>query len=166
MPNPESDHELGYTRVYEVENGGLVDLHEGHGKHEEPANLSLARYLANLGYKIRLLPILFGPHVRSPDALIDEEVWEFKRPQILSENSIKQNLRRGKKQADGRILLDLRDLTIPDPYAFMRWIRQRTHKSPDLSVIWLVCKSGGLKMARNEIFSDQNLPQKVKGIDQ
>lgn len=45
-----------YLRIYEILNGGSVDIHPLHGRNELSANSEAACILANHGYQIELLP--------------------------------------------------------------------------------------------------------------
>lgn len=98
--------EAGYFRVFEHPSGGLVDVHERHGKQESSQNLPVAIFLAARGEQVRLLPVSDLPGIKSPDAARDGVVWEFKIPEGRSANTIDKALRDGSKQA-ARILLKL-----------------------------------------------------------
>lgn len=87
-------------------NGGFVDIHGAHGKLESRKNLPIAQFLAGRGEQVRLLPVLAGAGVKSPDATRNGLAWEFKTPEGRTANAIDKALRDGSKQAV-RVLLAL-----------------------------------------------------------
>jgi len=79
LPGPEP----GYARRYVGETGGCVDVHETHGKQELRQNLPIAVFLADLGERVCLLPVVRVPGTKSADASRDGIMWEFKTLEAL-----------------------------------------------------------------------------------
>ncbi|WP_044262715.1 phage head morphogenesis protein, partial [Saccharicrinis fermentans] len=50
--------DVAYNNVYTSESGNTVDLHIYHGINETPGNIKTAKFLADNGYDVKLLPVL------------------------------------------------------------------------------------------------------------
>lgn len=90
-------------RVFDKTTGGYIVAHIRHGKEEIKENLKFARRLMADGKAVELVEDRQG--VKSPDALLDGLIWEFKTV-IGSRNCIQNNIKKAKKQAP-RILLKI-----------------------------------------------------------
>jgi hypothetical protein len=86
---------------YDANSNGYVVIHKEHGKHEREGNLKIALRLAQMGYRVELLPVSVDR--LSPDATVDGEIWEFKST-LGSYSSIQSRLREGKEQSSKIIL--------------------------------------------------------------
>ena len=96
----------GYARRYVSANGGWVDVHTTHGKLELRQNLPVAVFLADLGERVRLLPVQNLEGVRSADATRNGIEWEFKSPESKTANAIDKALRGANRQA-ARVLIEV-----------------------------------------------------------
>lgn len=103
----------GYTRVYEGQNGGYVEVHEQHNKQELRDNMAVAQWLADLGEHVRLLP---ATEERSPDATRNGIPWEFKRIAHATNfaRAVQRELRRAKRQAPNILLYILQSYSFDD----------------------------------------------------
>lgn len=86
--------------------------------------LDTARRLARFGVDVEFLPEIDGEGVKSPDVLIDGEIWELKSPQGSSEKStIDSQLKRGKRQAEN-LVIDLARCGLDDEVAIAQILRR------------------------------------------
>ena len=94
------------------------------GKISIPANtnvweheLSTAKALANDGRRVEFLTAKESKHTKSPDIIMDGELWELKSPKTDKLSSIERNLKRASKQShnvvlDSQRLRKLRDIEV------------------------------------------------------
>jgi len=92
--------------VLSFPNGGRLEVHEDLKPAELVANYETGKRLAEHGHKVRLLPVGTTPGRKYPDAMVDGEVWEFKKPQAPTKNAVDAAIRGGKHQAN-KIVLDI-----------------------------------------------------------
>ncbi len=124
--NPESLE--GFELVQEYPSGGKLYKHESYkGKKlpEEP----IAQRLAGEGRMVKLLPR--SDLLKSPDLMVDGEVWEVKTPTAGTKNSIVQALRT--KQSDN-IILYLPDALFDDAKTLSH---DRVNRGK-ASLIWII----------------------------
>lgn len=91
----------GYIRViFHKVSGGFLVIHPKHGQHEWEANKLIGRMLAEQGDSVVLLPA-DDSIAGSPDALRNDEIWEFKTLANAHNFSraLQGAIRRGKKQS-------------------------------------------------------------------
>jgi SPP1 gp7 family putative phage head morphogenesis protein len=93
-----------FERVY-TKQDGYVSVNVFHAKSELTQNLEIAKFLADSGMKVRLLPTRFKPGVKNPDAIIDGKTFDFKES-IGTATSVDAQLRAGARQAN-RVLIFL-----------------------------------------------------------
>ncbi len=90
-----------YERYYlDVVTGGFVLLHQTHNTNA--SELFVAEVFARLGRRVKLLSEQALPGVRTPDAEINGEIWEFKElsPEATSiSNAVQRGVAAGKKRA-------------------------------------------------------------------
>lgn len=90
-----------YERYYfDVVTGGFVLLHQTHNTNA--SELFVAGVFARLGRRVKLLSEQALPGVRTPDAEINGEIWEFKElsPEATSiSNAVQRGVAAGKKRA-------------------------------------------------------------------
>ena len=72
---------LHYLRVYETSSGGWIDIHRLHGKEEAKENLNASKILADLGFRIELLPCLLMKQAHLRQQLLPD-VHGIKNPDI------------------------------------------------------------------------------------
>jgi len=93
------DSQLFSNRYFDNDSGGYVVVNKLHGKSELAQNMVIARILANRGERIILLEDI--PNQKSPDAMRNNEIWEFKT--ICNTENIKNriysDIRTKRKQA-------------------------------------------------------------------
>jgi hypothetical protein len=82
------------------ESGAEVLVHPLHTGPERADNEWIARFLADNGETVKLLPVGSEPNVKNPDAEIDEVIWEFKTNRVGSASSVDNEIRRAHRQAD------------------------------------------------------------------
>lgn len=92
-----------YTKIFfDPETGGFVVAHKKHGQNELENNKIIAKILAEQGKRVTLLPV---DNIKSADADVDGETWEFKTIMTATNvrGAIQSAIRIGKDQS-GNIL--------------------------------------------------------------
>lgn len=142
-----------YNEVYKSDSGARVLLHILHGIDETARNITTAKFLADQGYTVKLLPVLgesddkireliyrtksFKPG-KNPDALINNRVAELKQA-ISSKSGIHNAIRRGGKQSEFLIIhlqeaIDSNDLD--------RYVRGKMNQSKAAKEVWVINSNG------------------------
>ncbi len=91
--------------VYKSKTGGWIRKDSDREEPEDAQNLKTAKILADNGYRVQLLERSMEKGVKSADALIDGELWEFKTNQSGTYGSISRNLRKAGHQANKVVLV-------------------------------------------------------------
>lgn len=89
-----------YERYYFDEiSGGFILIHQNHNLTE--SEIFVARIFAQSGKKVTLLSEQTEEGVKTPDAEIDQELWEFKelKNAINLRGATQRDIRNGRKQA-------------------------------------------------------------------
>ncbi|MEG3851013.1 hypothetical protein QT971_28580 [Microcoleus sp. herbarium19] len=90
-----------YERYYDDDDtGGFVLIHVNHNTND--SEKFVAEVFAKLGRRVKLLSEQAAPGVRTPDAEIDGEIWEFKElsPEAVSiKNTVQRGVAVAKKRA-------------------------------------------------------------------
>ena len=149
-------HEYVYAypfREIDEPSGGYVRQHPNQNKLERQNNLKIGIILAQLGYKVWLLPVSNEPGVRSADAWLEDEAIfiEFKWCQTPSAAAIDKAIQKAKKQAP-YILLEI-DCDIR-PQILITGVEDRCQRPENQEVIkevWLLWKGELFKFSREEI---------------
>jgi hypothetical protein len=133
-------YQLAYPDLRKNEHessGGYVEIHDMHYNHEASKNLETAIFLAQRGFKVRLLPVDNTPGIKNPDAyLIDEKlIIEFKHNQTPTASAIENELRDAKKQADNILIHVQGELT---KGALIRGLQNRLHRDKTVEELWLI----------------------------
>ena len=104
-----------YQRYYFDElTGGFVLIHQNHNT--TPSEIFVAQIFAQSGKQVKLLSEQTKEGFKTPDALIDGELWEFKelKNAINIRGATQKDIRNGRKQA-GNIAYHLnQDYNIDD----------------------------------------------------
>jgi Contact-dependent growth inhibition CdiA C-terminal domain len=118
MPNIllfESFDETLYIKDYfDKESHGFVVIHKTHGLNEVKGNKTIALILAKQGYRVVLQPNL--QDMPTPDASINDEIWEFKTisQSINLSNTVQKDLKRGKRQSSKILIYITQTYKIPE----------------------------------------------------
>jgi Contact-dependent growth inhibition CdiA C-terminal domain len=75
------DSTIYIKEYYDFDTHGFVVIHKTHGLNELEGNRTIAILLAKLGYRVVLqpnTPAIPMPDMTTPDAVVNEEIWEFK----------------------------------------------------------------------------------------
>lgn len=115
--------ELNYVRVYDSPCGGWIDVHPLHGKDELEGNLQTCKLLANKGYCLELLPVIYKDEValrqmllldvfgnKNPDVRINKNIIaDIKAPCKINvtKSSIKDAIYRAAQQRVEIVIIDL-----------------------------------------------------------
>ena len=142
--------EPGYAQVYASPTGGYVIQHETHDGQEAHDNLFIARMLADLGEKIKLLAVNETPGAKNPDATINGVLWEFKTLQSPSVNALDKAIQRGKKQA-ANILVHAP--AVMSAGALQQSIFDRVQRSPGIAKIRVLHQGQVQEFTRAEILA-------------
>ena len=90
-----------YERYYyDNDTGGFVLIHLNHNTND--SERFVAEIFAKLGRRVKLLSEQAAPGIRTPDAEIDGEIWEFKElsPEAVSiKNTVQRGVAVAKKRA-------------------------------------------------------------------
>ena len=93
--------EAEYERYYyDEDTGGFILIHQNHNTNN--SERFIAEILARLGRRVKLLSEQAAPGIRTPDAEIDGEIWEFKElsPEAVSiKNTVQRGVAVAKKRA-------------------------------------------------------------------
>ena len=76
-----------------------------------PHEKKTIRHLTKYGLDIETIIPSNTPGSRNPDILMMGTFWEMKGPVSANENTIKNRFKKAKRQADGRAIFDLRDIS-------------------------------------------------------
>lgn len=168
-----SSQQLEYVRQENIGvNNGYLDIHTL--ADTTPGNRVVGEILANLGYKVRLLPDIQPQNIqlrnlfmpsgiklnKSPDAMIGGRIFEFKNIEANSYNAISQELRKAGKQAN-YVLLHIKGQM--DDNIINRAIRGRVKNKKDIQEVWLV-KDGYLKKYNREFILGDDFNKKSKAL--
>ncbi len=104
-----------YTKEYEGKNGGLLEVSNHADK--TPNNIVIGKILADKGYKVKLLPEIHPnnktlrkellPGVfenKNPDAMINDEIFEFKSLTSNSYNALSKAIKKAGHQANNIVV--------------------------------------------------------------
>jgi hypothetical protein len=104
-----------YIKLYfDNDTDGFVVIDKEHGKNELEGNKRIALLLSKMGFKVVLLPNV--ANAPTPDASIDEEIWEFKtitQANNLS-NTVQRDIKRGKRQASNILIYIVQRYNVED----------------------------------------------------
>jgi hypothetical protein len=93
--------ELEYERYFYDENtGGFVLIHQDHNTND--SERFVAEVFASLGRRVKLLSEQASPGIRTPDAEINGEIWEFKelsQEAVSIKNAVQRGVAVAKKRA-------------------------------------------------------------------
>jgi len=132
--------------VYKSKTGGVVKQSAQHGAEELEKNLRIARRIADEGKTVILLSQ--NNRLVSPDALIENQLWEFKNPRIGTKASIERNIRDGLVQANNIYL----DVDIPvEKENLERGILGRVAQEPSLRSLIVFYKGKKYNFFREDI---------------
>jgi len=152
-----------YKQLYfNYENGGYVVAHKKHGHLELEQNVIIAKTLADLGDEVELIEDL--PNTKSPDAIRNNDYWEFKtisRAKNIS-RAIETAIRSGRKQANNIVLFINQNQRIAD-VRYGIFISKKNGKLGNLQQIDILFPNGNIiKLKRSDI-ENGKLAQKFKG---
>ncbi len=148
-----------YKNLYTSISGCSVIVHDTQIGKERVENLIIARFLADCGYDVKLLPVINERDVVNPDALFDSKIWDFKTNYAGTGQSIDTSIRRGHKQARNLLIF----LTAPIYLADLEnAIYGRVRKCPRLEILAVVFENTIYRFTRKEILS-QKFRGAIKG---
>ncbi|PSF32674.1 hypothetical protein C7H19_21360 [Aphanothece hegewaldii CCALA 016] len=137
-----------YERYYFDENtGGFILIHQEHNK--STSNVQIATVLARLGNRVKLLSEQATTSVKTPDAEINHEIYEFKElteeSRSLS-NRVQEGIGQAKKQGATAVIYYINRSTY-DIWQINRGIRQAFFwdKNQQIQKISLLLPTGELK---------------------
>lgn len=163
--NKNTPEKLEYVRQESAgSGGGYLDIHTLADK--TPANKVIGETLADKGHKVKLLPDVPAnkPDLRkklipegvkpnkSPDALINSDIFEFKTIESQTYNAVSQELRKAGNQADNILI------NIPpemDDTIINRAIRGRVKVKKNIREVWVMKGNKLMKYDRDYILGDQ-----------
>ena len=142
--------DAGYQIQYTSSNGAEVLVHPLHTGPELKDNEWIARFLADNGETIKLLPVSSEPGVKNPDAEIDGLIWEFKTNHTGTSNSIHNGIKRASHQADNVLLHITCIMNIP---ALEDAIQDRVRQCPNLLKLRIIYADTLYDFTRDAIIS-------------
>ncbi len=158
--------DTNYTKLFFDSNtGGFVVAHKQHGENELEGNKTIAIILAKIGYRVILLPN--SPDTPpTPDASVNDELWEFKtisQTHNLS-NRVHKVISKGKHQSSKVLIYIAQSYKI---YEITRGIENaiRVDGGEFIEKIGILFQDGRLIIVkRNEVidksFTNKFLPSK------
>lgn len=138
-----------YLEVYpdidkeEVEpTGGYVQVHDTHAGEERTKNIETAKFLARLGYQVRLLEVLNIQGHKNPDAYLVQEdmIFEFKQNQKPTKSAIDVEIHAAKKQASNILLHIQSEIKVGDLIDGIEGRTLRPENIDKIKNIWLIWK--------------------------
>lgn len=134
-----------YTKEYEGKNGGLLEVSNHADK--TPNNIVIGKLLADKGYMVKLLPEIAPnnktlrkellPGVienKNPDAMINDEIFEFKSLTSNTYNALHKAIRKAGHQADNIVI----NYTNIDEHSLMRVLKGRLLINQSIKKIMLI----------------------------
>ena len=108
------DESIYIKAYYDTNSLGFVVIHKTHGLNELEGNKTIAILLAKLGFRVVLQPNM--PDIPTPDASINEEIWEFKTisQAINLSNTVQRDLKKGKRQSSKILICIAQSYKIPE----------------------------------------------------
>ena len=156
--------EVAYNNVYTSEaTGKTVDLHIYHGIKETAANVKTAKFLADKGYDVKLLPVLDNDDNaireliyknksfvkgKNPDALINNRLVDLKNCKNSSKSAIHNGIRNGKDQCNYGII------NLPEPMNEIKIknaVRGQMKQAKNFKETWVINKDELLKYSRKDL---------------
>lgn len=89
-----------------------------------PHEMLTAKALANAGYVVEFRVNENFDYVKSPDIIIDSEVWELKSPKSAKLVSVERNLKKASRQSSNIVLDSQRMGRLPDASIERELIKQ------------------------------------------
>ncbi|AQG82251.1 hypothetical protein AWR27_01490 [Spirosoma montaniterrae] len=140
--------------------GGYVEMHLTHASQEAVRNIETAIFLAQLGFKVRLLAISHEPGVKNPDAYLIEEqlIIEFKHNSTPTASAIENELRDAKRQAD-YVLLHIKSTISRED--LIKGLRRQIHRAENVKEVWIIYGQVLSRLTPEEI-RDKNAEAKIQ----
>lgn len=104
-----------YIKIFfDSKTGGFVVAHKQHGKNEFETNRVIALLLAKGEYRVILLSNMID--IPTPDASINDEMWEFKTISQATnlKNRVQLDIKKGKRQAANILIFIAQRYNIED----------------------------------------------------
>lgn len=161
-----------YDQVFKGKKSGSVWRSALHGQEEFKGNLAISKVIANQGHRVILLPEvkpdseaqralrkMVLPDLikkgKNPDASIDGKLFEFKHATESTQSSIQKAIDKGRKQAEGLVILVNDDIT---EAKFKRYVKgklmQLKTDMPD--EIWMIRKGKLIKFTTTDIIKGKS----------
>ena len=108
------DSTIYIKEYYDFDTQGFVVIHKAHGLNEIEGNKTIAILLAKLGFRVALLANM--PNVPTPDATVNEDIWEFKTISKATnlKNRVQLDIKNGKRQASNILIFIAQRYNIDD----------------------------------------------------
>jgi Contact-dependent growth inhibition CdiA C-terminal domain len=122
--------------------GGYVQVHDTHAGEERTKNIETAKFLARLGYQVRLLEVLNIQGHKNPDAYLVQEdmIFEFKQNQKPTKSAIDVEIHAAKKQASNILLHIQSEIKVGDLIDGIEGRTLRPENIDKINNIWLIWK--------------------------
>jgi len=151
-----------YEKIFfDTESGGYVVMHKLHGKAERTENIEIAKILCALGKKIVLLPISNQQFTKNPDALVNNEIFEFKVNKTPTFSALDKEIRKAKDQADNILIVVKDKINISMLESAIKW---RVDNSVNIKKINVLIRSKVFEFCRKEITNNTFRGKIKKGL--
>lgn len=145
-----------YNLVFENSTlGGYVYLHPKQNKLEKAHNQFVGAFLANLGFKVWLLPPSDTPNHKSADAWLETEnlMIEFKHCQTPTAAAIDKTIQKAKKQASHILLHIDCEIKVEKVIEGVEDRCQRPENQDIIKSIWIIWEATLFRFEIEEINS-------------
>jgi Contact-dependent growth inhibition CdiA C-terminal domain len=135
--------------------GGYVQVHDTHAGEERTKNIETAKFLARLGYQVRLLEVLNIQGHKNPDAYLVQEdmIFEFKQNQKPTKSAIDVEIHAAKKQASNILLHIQSEIKVGDLIDGIEGRTLRPENIDKINNIWLIWKEKLFQFSYVEIIN-------------
>jgi Contact-dependent growth inhibition CdiA C-terminal domain len=135
--------------------GGYVQVHDTHAGEERTKNIETAKFLARLGYQVRLLEVLNIQGHKNPDAYLVQEdmIFEFKQNQKPTKSAIDVEIHAAKKQASNILLHIQSEIKVGDLIDGIEGRTLRPENIDKINNIWLIWKEKLFRFSYVEIIN-------------
>jgi hypothetical protein len=142
---------------------GSVEVHHTHVGEERIKNIETAKFLAKLGYKVKLLEVLNIQGHKNPDAYLVKEdmVFEFKQNQKPTKSAIDVEIHAAKKQASNILLHIQSEIKVGDLIDGIEGRTLRPENVDKIKNIWLIWKEKLFQFSYAEI-RDKTMRKSLK----
>ncbi len=151
-----------YEKIFfNFKTSGYVVMHKLHGKTERTENIEIAKILCSFGKKVVLLPISDKQFTKNPDAIVNNDIFEFKVNKTHTFTALDKEIRTAKDQADNILIVvsDKINISILESA-----IKTRMDRSKNIKKIVVLISNKIFEFNRKEVISNSFKGKIKKGL--